>query len=149
MGKKLICFPFINGDLQEYSFRNLDDSERERVYRGEIVEIEVYSGRKEVWKPNAPNPLYKNDYVMALVEHAFSWTFMIHIPIIIYSVAYGLQLNILLFITIFTVNWLIHTVTDNAKANLMKINLIQDQWIHIAQIFVTWTIYVAMRNGIL
>lgn len=52
MGKKLICFPFINGDLQEYSFRNLDDSERERVYRGEIVEIEVCSGRKEVWKPN-------------------------------------------------------------------------------------------------
>lgn len=52
MGKKLICFPFINGELQEYSFRNLDDSERERVYRGEIVEIEVYSGRKEVWKPN-------------------------------------------------------------------------------------------------
>lgn len=52
MEKKLICFPFINGDLQEYSFRNLDDSERERVYRGEIVEIEVYSGRKEVWKPN-------------------------------------------------------------------------------------------------
>ena len=51
-GKKLICFPFINGDLQEYSFRNLDDSERERVYRGETVEIETYSGRKEVWKPN-------------------------------------------------------------------------------------------------
>lgn len=52
MGKKLICFPFVNGDLQEYSFRNLDDSERERVYRGENVEIETYSGRKEVWKPN-------------------------------------------------------------------------------------------------
>lgn len=52
MGKKLICFPFVNGDLQEYSFRNLDDSERERVYRGETVEIETYSGRKEIWKPN-------------------------------------------------------------------------------------------------
>ena len=52
MGKKLICFPFVNGDLQEYSFRNLDDSERERVYRGETVEIETYSGNKEVWKPN-------------------------------------------------------------------------------------------------
>ena len=52
MGKKLICFPFVNGDLQEYSFRNLDDSERERVYRGESIEIEVYSGKKEVWKPN-------------------------------------------------------------------------------------------------
>ena len=52
MGKKLICFPFVNGDLQEYSFSNLDDSEKERVYRGETVEIETYSGRKEVWKPN-------------------------------------------------------------------------------------------------
>lgn len=52
MGKKLICFPFVNGDLQEYSFRNLDDLERERVYRGETVEIKTYSGRKEVWKPN-------------------------------------------------------------------------------------------------
>lgn len=52
MGKKLICFPFVNGELQEYSFRNLDDLEREKVYRGESVEFEIYSGRKEVWKPN-------------------------------------------------------------------------------------------------
>ena len=102
--------------------------------------------QKKWWEQNASNPLYKNDYIMALVEHAFSWSFMIHIPIIVYSVICGLQLNILLFITIFTVNWLIHTVTDNAKANLMKINLIQDQWIHIVQIFVTWTIYVVMSR---
>lgn len=52
MGKKLICFPFVDGDLQEYSFRNLDDSEREKVYNGEVVEIEACSGRKEVWKAN-------------------------------------------------------------------------------------------------
>lgn len=102
--------------------------------------------QKKWWEQNAPNQLYKNDYIMALVEHAFSWTFMIHIPIIICSVVCGLQLNILLFITIFTIDWLIHTITDNAKANLMKINLIQDQWIHIAQIFVTWTIYVVMSR---
>lgn len=51
-----------------------------------------------------------------------------------------------LFIVVFTANWLIHTVTDNAKANIMKINLIQDQWIHIAQIFVTWVIYVVMSR---
>ena len=52
MGKKLICFPFVDGDLQEYSFRNLDDSEREKVYNGEVVEIEACSGRKEVGKAN-------------------------------------------------------------------------------------------------
>ena len=48
MAKKLICFPFIDGNLQEYSWNNLTDSERERVYSGE----EVVKGSDEVWKPN-------------------------------------------------------------------------------------------------
>ena len=53
MAKKLICFPFINGNLQEYSFNNLTDDERERVYNGEEV-VKGFSydeNRKEVWKP--------------------------------------------------------------------------------------------------
>ncbi len=102
--------------------------------------------QKKWWEQNASNPLYKNDYMMALIEHAFSWTFMIHVPIIVYSVICGVQLNIYLFLIVFTVNWLIHTITDNAKANLMKINLIQDQGVHIAQIFATWTIYVVISR---
>ena len=48
MAKKLICFPFIDGNLQEWSWNNLTDSERERVYNGE----EVVKGSNEVWKPN-------------------------------------------------------------------------------------------------
>ena len=48
MTKKLICFPFIDGNLQERSWNNLTDSERERVYNGE----EVVKGSNEVWKPN-------------------------------------------------------------------------------------------------
>ena len=48
MTKKLICFPFIDGNLQEWSWNNLTDSERERVYNGE----EVVKGVNEVWKPN-------------------------------------------------------------------------------------------------
>ena len=48
MTKKLICFPFINGNLQEWSWNDLTDSERERVYNGE----EVVKGPNEVWKPN-------------------------------------------------------------------------------------------------
>ena len=48
MTKKLICFPFIDGNLQEWSWNNLTDSERERVYNGE----EVVKGSDEVWKPN-------------------------------------------------------------------------------------------------
>lgn len=48
MTKKLICFPFVDGNLQEWSWNNLTDSERERVYNGE----EVVKGVNEVWKPN-------------------------------------------------------------------------------------------------
>lgn len=75
MGKKLICFPFVNGDLQEYSFSNLDDSERERVYRGETVEIETYSGRKEVWKPNEEIELtlHYNGYGRGRSAVTFYW----------------------------------------------------------------------------
>ena len=54
MAKKLICFPFIDGNLQEWSWNDLTDSERERVYNGEDVIKEFsYGGNKnEVWKPN-------------------------------------------------------------------------------------------------
>lgn len=48
MTKKLICFPFIDGNLQEWSWNNLTDLEREQVYNGEEVVKEV----NEVWKPN-------------------------------------------------------------------------------------------------
>lgn len=75
MAKKLICFPFINGDLQEYSFRNLDDSEREKVYNGETVEIETYSGRKEMWKPNeeVELTLHYNGYGRGRSAVTFYW----------------------------------------------------------------------------
>lgn len=46
--KKLLCFPFINGSLQEYSFYNLNDDERDRIYNGEHIE----SPDGTVWKPN-------------------------------------------------------------------------------------------------
>lgn len=46
--KKLLCFPFINGSLQEYSFYNLNDDERERIYNGEHIE----SPDGTIWKPN-------------------------------------------------------------------------------------------------
>ena len=54
MTKKLICFPFIDGNLQEWSWNNLTDLERERVYNGEEV-VKGFSSdenKNEVWKPN-------------------------------------------------------------------------------------------------
>ena len=54
MAKKLICFPFVNGDLQDYTWHELDDDERERVYNGEEVTTNFTydNSKKIVWKPN-------------------------------------------------------------------------------------------------
>ena len=38
----------------------------------------------------------------------------------------------------YIVNIMIHSVVDDLKANRKKINLIEDQFIHLVQITVTW-----------
>ena len=90
--------------------------------------------QKSWWEKNAPDELYKNDYIWALIMHAFSWTFMIMLPI-----AYYMNFNIdSRFIVMFAVNWCIHAVVDNMKANNKNINLWLDQLIHMGQILGTF-----------
>lgn len=93
--------------------------------------------QKKYWKelPNYSEK-YKFDYIVALLMHSFSWTFMIMLPFTIIS---KFNPNIIFFIMFF-INLIIHCVTDNAKANMFKINLIQDQLIHMIQIIITFLI---------
>jgi hypothetical protein len=89
--------------------------------------------QKSYWKENAPDKLYEHDYIWALIMHSFSWSFMIMLPI-----AYVQQFNIdFRFFLLFVFNIAIHAFTDNAKANWKIINLWQDQFVHMVQIFVT------------
>ena len=90
--------------------------------------------QKSWWEQNAPNKLYKYDYLMALFMHSFSWSFMIMLPYHFYILLFGGTFYLILFIG----NLIIHMYVDNMKANLKKINLIQDQLIHIIQIIITW-----------
>lgn len=83
--------------------------------------------------------LYKYDYIPALIEHSFSWTFMIMLPI-----AISLKFNIGWWAIAYIVNMAIHAFVDNLKANKFKINLVIDQSIHIVQIVVTWMIFIFM-----
>ena len=92
--------------------------------------------QKAWWKENAPDPLYKHDYIVALMEHAFSWTFMIMLPVGIYTLFY--DKSIILVVIMFLINWIIHSIVDHLKANVKVINLATDQVIHILQIIVTW-----------
>lgn len=96
--------------------------------------------QKSWWNKNAPDIMYKYDYIVALLMHSFSWSFMIMLPIIAYILIYNLSMHIFLII-IYIVNTVIHSIVDDLKANKLKINLITDQSIHIIQILVTWLIF--------
>ena len=89
--------------------------------------------QKSYWKENAPDEMYKHDYICALVMHSFSWTFMIMLPLM-YAVGFKVN-SFLLFL--FISNVLMHAITDNFKANTKVINLWQDQLIHMYQIVIT------------
>lgn len=93
--------------------------------------------QKKWWENKAPQKLYKYDYIMALAMHSLSWSFMIMLPLAIYS-----QLNIsAVFLFALCTNAIIHGFVDNLKANKFKINLIADQAIHMVQIIVTFLAY--------
>ena len=90
------------------------------------------------WEEHNPDPLYRHDYIVALVEHAFSWTFMITFPImvIIFTNKYTELINP--FVVIFVLNIMIHAWMDHLKANIQNASLLVDQIVHAAQVFGTW-----------
>ena len=89
--------------------------------------------QKSYWEKNAPDQMYKHDYICALVMHSFSWTFMIMMPLM-YAVGFKVN-SFLLFL--FVSNVLLHAITDDFKANKKVLNLWQDQSIHMYQIVIT------------
>ena len=103
--------------------------------------------QKSYWEQNAPDKLYKNDYMMALFMHSFSWTFMIMLIPTIYALIVATNINIVTWaiLAFFVLNLCLHMITDDKKANRKEINLIQDQLVHLAQIIFTWTFLVAIN----
>ena len=79
--------------------------------------------------------MYKNDYTMALLMHSMSWSIMILLPVMIFTTTPGAVIW-----TFFVINALIHYYVDNLKANELKINLVEDQSVHLLQILTTWAI---------
>ena len=97
--------------------------------------------QKKYWEENAPDEMYKHDYIWALIMHSFSWSFMIMLP-----VAYVWNFNINpLFVIIFLWNVTEHAIFDNMKANKKETNLIQDQICHLVQIILTFVLLVLIR----
>lgn len=104
--------------------------------------------QKSYWEKNAPDELYKHDYIMALFMHSFSWAFMIMVVPSVYTLINTTNTNnaSLMIALFFLINLCIHMVVDNSKANLKKINLVQDQLCHLVQILITWGVFVVLGN---
>ena len=96
--------------------------------------------QKKWWEENAPDYMYRHDYITALFMHSFCWSFMIMLPIVFVNY---LAVTPLMLI-VFGVNVMLHMIIDNMKANLHMINLRQDQVFHILQIVYTALIFVEL-----
>lgn len=96
--------------------------------------------KQKSWWENQKSykPMYKYDYIVALIMHAFSWSFMISLPILYFGFTKWIVVAIIL-------NTIIHGIVDDLKANKHKINLIMDQSVHIVQIVITWVLLVVIK----
>lgn len=95
--------------------------------------------QKNFWeKMDGYNDFYKNDYIAALLFHAFSWSFMTLLPLVIFKWP---NLNVGIYCLVLLIQTLIHAFVDNQKANKKSINLIIDQSIHMVQIIASWLIF--------
>ena len=89
--------------------------------------------QKKWWQENAPEKLYRYDYLWALIMHSFSWAFMVMLPI---ALTMNFQINVM-FVILFATNIFVHAQVDHEKANKFTINLWTDQLIHLCQIGLT------------
>ena len=94
------------------------------------------------WERNAPKPMYRYDYIIALFEHAFSWSFMIMLPAAGYMFFCTGKFRWVMYLFMVVYNVLIHAWVDWLKCNAMRINLVQDQITHLIQVFMTWLVLV-------
>lgn len=89
--------------------------------------------QKRWWQENAPEAMYRYDYIWALLMHSFSWAFMMMLPIAFVN---GFDINPT-FLVVFMMNISVHAITDDLKANKRMINLWVDQIVHMCQIAIT------------
>ena len=90
--------------------------------------------QEQWWKQqDGYNSKYKYNYLAALAIHSAEWTFWMMIPLFLLP-----HLDLGIFLLLAALNIVVHSFTDDTKANYRDINLVQDQIIHLAQIAFTY-----------
>ena len=94
--------------------------------------------QKEWWDEQTEDELYKNDYIVALLAHGLSWSFVVHLPIIVTVALCDKYLSVAGLLISLLAHAAIHAGVDHDKANRHIINLAVDQFLHLVQIFGIW-----------
>ena len=102
--------------------------------------------QKAWWARNVSVEKYKNDYIICLYIHSFTWSFLITLPWLVYAIILNSNSLYILLSGLYIINTILHAYTDDLKANQLKINLIEDQIIHFLQIISSWGCLIAL-NG--
>ena len=93
--------------------------------------------QKSWWDENV------NDDIAGIIAHAFSWAFMIQIPVLILMFITNFN-SIWLYYLMLIINFFFHGYIDDQKANKYKINLCVDQLLHLFQIICTYIIFLVV-----
>ncbi len=96
--------------------------------QGKMAEMK----QKAFWAPYCEERpgMYEKDYLVVLLLHGMGWSIMVSLPLMI---IYYQDFSPVLFCAI-VINGLLHAYIDDLKANRLKINLLQDQAVHMVQI---------------
>ena len=78
---------------------------------------------------------YRRDYIAALVCHALYWSIFICAPF--YASSW--------FLAAVVLNTVAHAIIDDLKTNRFKLNLIQDQLLHLGQIMLTFGAFMLLK----
>ena len=99
--------------------------------------------QKSWWKEQVPDldkTRYRHDYLVALVEHAFSWSCcVLAFPALVWHVPGWLLLPLV------AVNTCMHAIVDDGKANARVFSLLEDQLMHVVQVLMSWGLILLMR----
>ena len=87
--------------------------------------------QKSWWQKQTTDAKYSKDYLMGLFIHAFEWSAMLCLVLMMFGASNWFLAGS------FFINGFVHMFVDDLKANRFKINLIQDQLIHLVQITTT------------
>lgn len=104
--------------------------------QGWLAQGKQLSWWKNLGLTNEQFKKYQYDYICALICHSLYWSIVTFLPVL------WLNVNEWIIISIIIVNTIIHAIIDDLKANRFKLNLWQDQVLHLIQIVITWIIVV-------